>query len=193
MDILIAVASRHHATTEIGERIGAMLRTHGLHVDIVEAEPTRWLDDEHDGYVIGSAVYMDRWLRSARRFVRTNETILARHPVWFFSSGPLGLDEHEHEHNHDQHDRDEHQHDEHGRPVETATSLVPIEHRVFPGRLDPHDLGPVERVVARAVGAATGDFRNWDDIDEWAEQIATTLLTPHPADTPAVTDASGPS
>lgn len=163
MNVLIAVASRHHATIEIGERIGEVLRTRGLDVDLVDAEPSRWLDDEHDAYIVGSAVYLDHWLKSARRFLRSNETILARHPVWFFSSGPLGVD-------------DERLLDGLGPPVSTGHSVVPVEHRVFPGRLEVDELGPGERIVARVVGAPAGDFRDWDDIDQWANKIADELL-----------------
>ena len=33
---------------------------------------------------------MNRWLDDARSFVRRNHSILASHPVWLFSSGPVG-------------------------------------------------------------------------------------------------------
>jgi menaquinone-dependent protoporphyrinogen oxidase len=158
MNVLIAVASRHGSTTEIGERIAETLRHNGCSVDVVEAEATRWLDDEHDAYVVGSAVYLDRWTRDARRFVAANERVLTRHPVWFFSSGPLGPS------------------DEDGTVTSTirtgaSTAIAPIEHRVFPGRLDRDDLSSGERVVASLVHAPTGDFRDWTAIDAWAEQI----------------------
>lgn len=173
MNVLIAVASRHHATAEIGERIGAVLTARGLEVDLVDAEPSRWLDDEHAAYVIGSAVYLDRWLRSARQFLRANESVLAHHPVWFFSSGPLGGE-------------DERLLEGLGPPVGAAPSVVPLEHRVFPGRLDVSELGVGERIVARAVGAPAGDFRDWDDIEEWAHEIADVVLSEHPNDTTGI-------
>jgi len=163
MNVLIAIASRHHATVEIAERIAAVLRSRGFGVDLVDAEPSRWLDDEHDAYIIGSAIYLDRWLRSARRFVAENETVLARHPVWLFSSGPLGeppratLDA------------------DASHSLVGTSEVAPVEHHVFGGRLRPDGLGPVERAVAGVIGAPEGDFRDWEDVDHFARDIADTL------------------
>ena len=44
----------------------------------------------HEAFVVGSAVYMRRWMEEACEFVRRNRTLLADRPVWLFSSGPLG-------------------------------------------------------------------------------------------------------
>jgi menaquinone-dependent protoporphyrinogen oxidase len=49
-------------------------------------------------------------------------------------------------------------------------------HRVFDGKLDRQRLGLGERVVARAVGAADGDRRDWAAIACWAGSIADELL-----------------
>lgn len=157
MNVLIAVASRHGATREIGDRLAATLGERGFDVDTVDIETGRWLDDEHDAYVVGSAVYMDRWIRPARRFVDENREILERHPLWMFSSGPLDDAEH---------------------PTTPATlnqGLSPYEHRTFGGRLRPTDLGPIEHTIVRLVSAREADHRNWDEIDDWADHIADRL------------------
>jgi menaquinone-dependent protoporphyrinogen oxidase len=61
--------------------------------------------------------------------------------------------------------------------VETVLAQVaPREHRVFDGKLDRSGLSRAQRAVARVVGAAQGDFRDWAAIDEWAAGIARTLL-----------------
>jgi menaquinone-dependent protoporphyrinogen oxidase len=49
------------------------------------------------------------------------------------------------------------------------------EHRLFTGRLDRGRLGLGERAVVRVVGAAEGDYRDWDDVREWAGTIAAAL------------------
>jgi menaquinone-dependent protoporphyrinogen oxidase len=46
---------------------------------------------------------------------------------------------------------------------------------VFFGALDPSVLGFAERMIAKAVKAPTGDFRDWDAIRAWAEWIAEEL------------------
>lgn len=158
MNVLIAVASRHGSTKEIGDRIAVTLRSRGLDVDVMDIDAGRWLDDEHDAYVVGSAVYMDRWVRTARHFVDENRQVLDRHPLWMFSSGPLDDAEH---------------------PVTPSTfdqRLTPIEHRTFGGRLARDVLGPVERAVSHLVSAPEGDHRNWREIDEWANAIADRLV-----------------
>ena len=42
---------------------------------------------------------------------------------------------------------------------------------MFFGALDTSVLGFAERMIANAVKARTGDFRDWDAIRGWAEQI----------------------
>ncbi|NIP24376.1 MAG: hypothetical protein GWO38_11280 [Phycisphaerae bacterium] len=53
-------------------------------------------------------------------------------------------------------------------------------HKVFVGKLDTKDLGLGERLIIRLVKAPTGDFRNWEDVSDWANEIMLTL-TPVPA------------
>lgn len=161
---LIAVASRHGGTQEIAERIATVLRLRGISIDLVEIDRDRWLDDEHDAYIVGSAVYMDRWERPAREFMRANAGVLERHPLWLFSSGPLD---------------DESAPGEQTSPPSTgAPPLGERCHRVFGGRLDRDDLGPFEGVVTRLIGAHAGDYRDWNDIESWAEQIAADIRAP---------------
>ena len=50
-----------------------------------------------------------------------------------------------------------------------------LEHRLFTGRLDRSRLGLGERAVVRVVGAAEGDYRDWDDVRRWAASIADAL------------------
>ena len=45
----------------------------------------------YDAFVIGSAVYNGSWLDDAAAFVCRTHAALAQHPVWVFSSGPLGV------------------------------------------------------------------------------------------------------
>lgn len=158
MKILIAHATRHGSTAEIAERLADRLRAAGHDVDIATAEPGRWLDDEHEGYIVGSAVYLGRWLRGARQFLDENASVLRRHPVWLFSSGPTGADQAASVRTRDV-----------ARLIGTTGARA---HAVFGGRLDRSTLGPFERAVTRAVRAPYGDFRDWAAIDAWAAEIA---------------------
>ena len=85
-------------------------------------------------------------------------------PVWLFSSGPLGADDPQPE----------------GEPVHLDQLIGRTGargHRTFVGKLDKDELGFGERLIVRAVGAPDGDFRDWDAIRVWADEIAEELLT----------------
>lgn len=44
----------------------------------------------YDAVVLGSAVYVGRWLEPARELVDAHAEELAARPTWLFSSGPIG-------------------------------------------------------------------------------------------------------
>ena len=54
------------------------------------------------------------------------------------------------------------------------------EHRLFGGRVDRYHLGFAERAVLLAVRAHDGDYRDWDDIADWARGIAAELSAGSP-------------
>jgi menaquinone-dependent protoporphyrinogen oxidase len=161
MNVLVAVASKHGSTHDIAEVIAGELRAAGLGVDLRDIESVTDLAGYHAA-VLGSAIYMGNWLGEAKRFVEKHATALAAIPVWLFSSGPLGADDPK----------------PHGEPagvpplVEAAHAR---EHKVFVGKLDPHELGLGEKLIAKAVHAPAGDFRDWDAIRGWAHEIAAAL------------------
>jgi menaquinone-dependent protoporphyrinogen oxidase len=163
MKILVAVASRHGSTHEIADALARKFSVAGHTVDVqcVEDNPTV---DEYDAAVIGSAVYMGKWLPQAEHFIGRHQAQLAAMPVWLFSSGPLGSD--------DPRPRGDPAHVD-----QLINRTCARGHRTFVGKLDKDDLGVGERLIVRAVGAPDGDFRNWTAIDAWAEEIAGQLLT----------------
>lgn len=93
MRVLVASASRHHATREIAEAIATGLIRRGLEADAVPVEQVTTLRG-YDAVVLGSAVYMGRWLGEARRFAQVQTSDLCVMPVWLFRSGPVGPADH---------------------------------------------------------------------------------------------------
>jgi menaquinone-dependent protoporphyrinogen oxidase len=161
--VLVTAASRHGATHEIAEAIADGLARRGV---AAEARPAEELDglDGYDAYVIGSAVYIGRWLDPARALVETHAAVLASRPVWMFSSGPLGPPDNL---------------KPEGDPVDVAgliDTARAVEHRVFAGRLDRALLSFGEKALVVAVRAPEGDFRDWQAIDGFAGDIAGRLL-----------------
>ena len=103
---------------------------------------------QYDAVILGSAVYMGNWLEGARRFVTEHAGELAARPTWLFSSGPTG---------------------DPPRPaperavsIDAITaSITPKDHRLFPGKLDRHQLSFPEQQsfwpsVALKATTATG-------------------------------------
>jgi menaquinone-dependent protoporphyrinogen oxidase len=169
--VLIVYASRFGATKGIAERIGDVLRADGLDATIQAAGSTS-AGDGYDAYVIGSAVNAGHWLKEASGFVRRHRSTLASHPVWLFSSGPIG---------------DLGVGSEQPDPVEVKDfqrQIRPRDHRVFAGAfdretVDPKDLGFLERTVVMRF-LPEGDWRDWEAIESWAHAIGRGLM-PVPA------------
>ena len=160
MRILVTAASRHDATAEVAQAIAKTLERAGIEVEVRRPEEVGHLA-AFDGVVLGSAIYAGLWLKPAKDLVERTSSRMRDLPVWLFSTGPIG-DPLKPE----------------GLPVDVAPMLEQSgarEHRLFGGRLDKRELGFGEKAIVRMVGAAEGDYRPWDEIDAWAEEIAATL------------------
>jgi menaquinone-dependent protoporphyrinogen oxidase len=170
--ILVAYASKHGAAREIAERIADTLRAAGQHA---EARPVRAAGElaGYDAVVAGSATYTGHWLKEAAEFVRRNRAVLATRPVWLFSSGPLGTQAT------DAKGQDLRVAAEPKEIAEFRGAIGPRDHRVFLGALDPRRLSFAERSIRRLPAARAllpeGDFRDWQEIEAWAESIAHNL------------------
>lgn len=167
MKVLVAFATRHEATAEIAERVGDVLReilTDTDHTAVVEVRDVHKVGDvdDYDAVLVGSAIYLGRWLESAERFLTDNADDLRLRPVWLFASGPVGeplLPSQE--------------------PLEVDDLLAVSgarAHQLFAGRLRPAELDHRERTVIGATHAAEGDFRDWSEINHWAALVADELL-----------------
>lgn len=160
MKVLVAVATKHGATLEIGQVIEASLRSSGLEVDLRRIEDVDSLGP-YGAVILGSGVYSGHWLRAAREFVEVHGGELRHLPVWLFSSGPIG---------------------DPPRPMENPAEVAGVVkrisargHRLFAGKIEGSDLGLSEKALVALVHAPDGDFRPWSDISGWAESIAARL------------------
>lgn len=178
MKVLVAYATRHGATRGIAERIAQTLERNGLDVTLKpakEAGPA----EKYDAFVIGSAAYAFHWLKDAVSFVRRNTAVLAGRPAWLFSSGPLGTEKL---------DDTGRPQEEGARPKEFAEfekAITPRGMKVFFGAYDPDEppSGLAERfmkgfmqvVPSLRNALPVGDFRDWPQIEAWADGIAAEL------------------
>jgi menaquinone-dependent protoporphyrinogen oxidase len=160
MQVLVSAASRHGSTVEVAATIGSVLTNAGLTVHVLAPREVAGVEG-FDAAIIGSGIYLGRWLDPARKVVVRNRAGLSKIPVWLFSSGPVG---------------------EPPQPVEEpreARRLVELvgarEHRTFPGQVEWRRLGLGEKAMATVVRSPQGDFRPWDEIEAWAREIAAAL------------------
>jgi menaquinone-dependent protoporphyrinogen oxidase len=161
--ILVAYASKHGSTRAIARAIGRGLKRRGLDVDVRDVADVDGLEG-YRAVVLGSAVYMGKWLPIARGFVLEHREELDARPCWLFSSGPVG------------------------DPPEGDVAVDELVeqtgargHIVFDGRLERRELSFLERTVTRFVHAADGDYRDWSAVDDWAKSIAAGLESEQPA------------
>lgn len=167
MNVQVICGTRLGATRQIADRIAYRLARAGL--DARSLAPQDLVGEPSaDAYVLGSGVYGGHWQKAIAAFARRHAATLRQRPVWLFSSGPVG------------------DMAVGASPTEPAEArglrrmLAARDHRVFAGALDRDtvegsDLSPLERLITRRF-IPEGDWRDWDSIDRWADEIASSLL-----------------
>jgi len=156
MKALVTVSSKHGGTEGIGRSIADTLRASGVEVDVVVPERVSTVEG-YDAVIVGSALYLGRWMGPARDLVHREAEALRARSVWLFASGPVtGVEE-------DAADKAE--------GLRLLELIGGREFRLFAGLLDRSRLGIVERTVVRAIGSPWGDYRPWEEIEHWAVSI----------------------
>jgi menaquinone-dependent protoporphyrinogen oxidase len=156
--VLVTHGSKRGGTAELAEMIAAELRAHGFAVDCLPADGMPEVSP-YEVVIVGGALYMMRWHRAARRFVRRNAAALQQRKVWLFSSGPLD-DSASHE----------------LPPVRGVAELMARVgargHVTFGGRLAPDARGFVASKMAKT---HAGDWRDRDAVRTWTASIADSI------------------
>ena len=163
--VLVASASKHGATEEIArsDRRGPARRTDST-VDVKRMEDVDTVFP-YDAFVLGSAVYMGSWLRSAHAASSTSmPSCIATRPTWLFSSGPIGDAPHAAAERLVR------------RRAISSTATHARDHQLFGGKLDKEHLGAGRaRCWPGLLRVPEGDYRQWDAIIAWATAIARSL------------------
>jgi menaquinone-dependent protoporphyrinogen oxidase len=166
MPVLVGYASQHGSTRGIAERVAARLAEHGVRVQV---QPLDRVTDVrgYDAIVVGSAIHNRAWLPEATGFVCRNLDALAGRPVWLFSVGMPGalrgpfraLAEKQ------------------GPKLIAGfrQAIRPRDHHVFSGVIRPDHLSRTGRLLFKVFASHYGDFRDWHEIDAWAERMAREL------------------
>jgi menaquinone-dependent protoporphyrinogen oxidase len=168
MTVLVAYATAHGSTREIAERIGARLREMGFDIVVEQAETTTNVAG-YEAVVLGSAIHSGHWLPEAEALVEAQATLLRTRPVWLFSVATIGASS-----------------SALGRPatwLARKAGAAPQNlgalldrtgargHRAFAGVIREGDWGRMGGIFLRLAGGRYGDYRDWRDIDQWAQSV----------------------
>jgi menaquinone-dependent protoporphyrinogen oxidase len=160
-NVLIAFASKYGSTKEIAEHVALILRQEGLSVAVRDAESVSSLH-AYNAVIVGSALYFDNWLPAATELLESFQDELAEKDVWLFSSGITGEGDF--------------------REVvdwycpealkDIVKTIKPKDIALFGGKVDSNQLELEDWLVNPGVRVDMGDYRNWADIEAWAQGIA---------------------
>jgi menaquinone-dependent protoporphyrinogen oxidase len=162
--VLVCYATRYGSTGEIASIIADELRKAHLRVtmshlsDIHDIEPA-------DAVVIGSPLYMGKWLAEAREFVSRFRTKLQIRPVAVFTVGYSFRDRM----NEDIKSGDE-------ALASIKLFISPLAEGYFAGRVDPDSMNSTDREVTRLAGTTPGNFMNPEAVRNWARALPHVLF-----------------
>jgi menaquinone-dependent protoporphyrinogen oxidase len=159
--ILVAYASKYGSTGGVAEAIGNELCGRGTSADVVLTKNARNLSS-YQGVIVGSAIYMGKWLSEAVDFVKENREILHKVPVAYFlvcmtMSDPT--------------DENKAKVLAYLDPVLKAVpEIKPLEIGAFAGVMDYNNLSWLNKKILKSKGTPEGDFRDWKAIRSWPER-----------------------
>ncbi|EXJ56697.1 hypothetical protein A1O7_07041 [Cladophialophora yegresii CBS 114405] len=170
MPILIAYATSHGSTREIADRIASRLHANGLAVDCRPVDHVFSVEN-YSAVILGSAVHGSRWLLDAQKFLDVEAMGLQMKPTWAFSVGMAPTVRGS------KWVRDRAVRRESQDIKETISRKVPKvrDHHLFAGKADGLAMSGPMRCLWSCMGGRFGDYRDWNEIDEWADVIAKEL------------------
>jgi menaquinone-dependent protoporphyrinogen oxidase len=162
--VLVCYATRYGSTGEIASIITEELVRAHLEVTL---SPLSLVRDpgNSDAVVVGSPLYMGKWLAEAREFVSRFRSQLQTRPVAVFTVGYSFRDRMK----------------DYVLPDEEALAPIrifisPVAYGYFAGRVDPDLMSQTDREVIRLAGVSPGDFRNPDRVRQWARELPPLLF-----------------
>jgi menaquinone-dependent protoporphyrinogen oxidase len=169
--ILVAYTTRNGSTTGIALAIAKELENTGASVTVSDMKTIVSVVD-YTAVVLGAPLYMGSLVKDVAQFVGKHRENLRNMPVAAFAVGisPKNPDP---------------------GAVSQATAALhtaiapiqPVASVVFAGKLDPAKLSFIQRKITELVKSPVGDFRDWDTIAAWAQDLPEKMgLAPAPKD-----------
>ncbi len=159
--VLVTYASKYGSTGGVADAIGKELCAKGLAADVALIRNAGDLG-LYQGIVVGSAIYMGKWMPEATDFVKKNREILRRMPVAYFLvcitlAQPT--------------EKNRAKALSYVEPIMKAVPEIrPLAIGTFAGALDYKNPSWFYKQFLKAKGAPEGDFRDWNSIRSWAQE-----------------------
>jgi menaquinone-dependent protoporphyrinogen oxidase len=159
--VLVTYASKYGSTGGVADAIGKELCAKGVNADVVLIKNVSNVGS-YQGVVIGSAIYMGKWMSEAIDFVNKNQDILRQMPVVYFLvcmtlSQPT--------------EEKRAQVLSYMDPILKAVPKIkPVGIGTFAGALDYSNLSWLNKKILKSKGTPEGDFRDWNAIRSWARE-----------------------
>jgi menaquinone-dependent protoporphyrinogen oxidase len=165
--VLVAYASKYGSSGGVADAIGKELCSKGVAADVVLIKNAGNISS-YQGVVIGSAIYMGKWMPEAVDFVKKNRDVLRQVPVAYFLvcmtlARPT--------------EKNRAEVLSYMDPVLKAVpEIKPVGIGTFAGALDYNNLSWLNKKILKSKGSPEGDFRDWTAIRTWAEGLCSPLL-----------------
>lgn len=157
--ILIAYASKYGSTGGVADAIAKELCSKGIAADVAVIKNAGNISS-YQGVIIGSAIYMGKWMSEAIDFVKKNKDVLSRMPVAYFLvcmtlSRPT--------------DKNRAEVLSYMDPIlKDVPEIKPAAIGTFAGALHYDNLSWIYKKILKSKGTPEGDYRDWNAIRLWA-------------------------
>jgi len=159
--VLVAYASKYGSTGGVADAIGKELCGKDVAADVVLIKHANNISS-YQGVIIGSAIYMGKWMSEAVDFVKKNKDTLCKVPVAYFLvcmtlSQPT--------------ERNRAKVLSYMDPILKAVpEIKPVGIGTFAGAMDYNNLSWINKKIMKSKGTPEGDFRDWNVIRAWARE-----------------------
>jgi menaquinone-dependent protoporphyrinogen oxidase len=158
--VLVAYASKYGSTGGVADAIGKELCNKDVATDVVLIKNANDISS-YQGVIIGSPIYMGKWLSEAADFVKKNKDTLCKVPVAYFLVG-MTLARHPEKRAEALSYMD---------PILKAVpEIKPVDIGTFAGAMDYNNLSWINKKILASKGSPEGDFRDWNTIRAWAQE-----------------------
>jgi menaquinone-dependent protoporphyrinogen oxidase len=164
--ILVAYATAAGSTGEVAEIIGQELSKEN-ETDIVPAKDVTDLS-RYRAVVIGSGIRAGKVYKDALAFLESHQDALSQMPVAYFVVCLTMQDDTEENRCEVENYVDQMR--------QKAPQVHPVSVGLFAGKLDYKTLALPMRLILRAMKAEEGDYRDWDKIEAWVDDLRSALV-----------------